>query len=150
MILIDRKTRYRWVYGLKAKNEVFALLRRWWADTSTIRQKYPLLCLMRDNAGENKTPEIDAYFEDKGVAARYSTSLEQWQDGPAEASIRELGRLVRSAALDYPRRPGSQLWLRVKRPAMQPGSRPHSHHHTSILRERSATSQSFDDLDVKQ
>jgi len=96
LILIDKATRYRWVYGLRAKNEVFALLRRWWADTSAIRQNHPLLSLMRDNAGENKTSEIDAYFEDKGVAARYSTPLEQWQDAPPEASIRVLGRLVRS------------------------------------------------------
>ena len=52
---------------------------------------------MRDNAGENQSKELVAFFEERGIAMRFSAAYEQWQDGPAEASIRVLGRLARTA-----------------------------------------------------
>ena len=55
MILVDKATRHGWVYGLKNKSEVFSIIRRFWANTSQIRNRHPLLCRMRDNAGENSS-----------------------------------------------------------------------------------------------
>ena len=37
ILLIDRATRYRWVYGLKTKNEKPSGLRKWYADTARVR-----------------------------------------------------------------------------------------------------------------
>ena len=51
---------------------------------------------MRDNAGENKSTEVTEFFESRGVETRYSAAYEQWQNGPAEASVRVTGRLIRS------------------------------------------------------
>jgi hypothetical protein len=96
ILLVDKATRFRWVYGMKTKDETDSKLRRWWADTARIRARHSLLCLMRDNAGENKATELQLFFEERGVADRYSTPYGQWQDGAAEASIRVLGRLARS------------------------------------------------------
>jgi len=51
---------------------------------------------MRDNAGENRSQEIEEYIQSKDVQSRYSTAYEQWQDGQPETAIRTLTRLVRS------------------------------------------------------
>ena len=96
LLLVDKATRYRWVYGMKTKDETFDMIRKWWADTSRVRARYPLLSLMRDNANENRIPELRKFCEERGVAERYSTPYEQWQDGAAEVTIRVYGRLVRS------------------------------------------------------
>lgn len=96
ILLIDRATRYRWAYGLKTKDEVPSALRKWYADTAGVRTKHSLVRLMRDNAGENKSTEVTEFFESRGVETRYSAAYEQWQNGPAEASVRVTGRLIRS------------------------------------------------------
>ena len=96
LVIVDRGTRFKWSYGLKTKDETFACLRKWWADTSRIRKRHPLLCLVRDNAPENLTAELREFFESRGVELRKSAPYEQWQDGTAETAIRTVGRLVRS------------------------------------------------------
>ena len=46
LLLVDKATRFRWVYGLKTKDETFNVIRRWWADISRIRARHPLRSLM--------------------------------------------------------------------------------------------------------
>ena len=109
LLLVDRSTRYKWLHGLKTKDELLKEVRKWWADTGPIRVRHPLLCLMRDNAGEGKSAEVDDFFEPKGVAARYATPIEQFQNGPAETGIRTLGRLTRSEMVNVGNR--KETWF---------------------------------------
>ena len=51
---------------------------------------------MRDNAGENRSQEIEDFIESLHAHSRYSAPYEQWQDGQPETAIRTLTRLVRS------------------------------------------------------
>ena len=96
LLLVDKATRFRLVYGLKTTDETFNVIRRWWADISRIRALHPLRGLMRDNANENQSADLRKFCEERGIAERYSTPYEQWQDGAAEVSIRVLGRLTRA------------------------------------------------------
>ncbi len=49
-----------------------------------------------DNAGENRSQEVEDYIESLQVQSRYSAAYEQWQDGQQETAIRTLTGLVRS------------------------------------------------------
>ena len=109
LLLVDKSTRFMWLHGLKTKDELLKEVRKWWADTGPIRVRHPLLCMMRDNAGEGKSAEVDDFFEPKGVAARYSTPIEQFQNGPSETGFRTLGRLTRSEVINVGNR--KETWF---------------------------------------
>ena len=51
---------------------------------------------MRDNAGENRSQDVEDFIQSIHVQSRYSAPYEQWQDGQPETAIRTLTRLVRS------------------------------------------------------
>ncbi len=51
---------------------------------------------MRDNAGENVSKRINAFFKSKGVKNYFSTPNEQWQDGLSEASIKSVLMLTKA------------------------------------------------------
>jgi len=95
-LFVDDCTGFKWLYGLKSKDEALDASKRWMAEISDLREKYTLMVVMRDNAGENKSKEISEYFTSKGVANRYSTAYEQHQDGLAESGIKSVLLLARS------------------------------------------------------
>ena len=64
---MDDASGFKWLYGLKSKDEALNAAQRWMAETSQLREKYPLYVVMRDNAGENKSKEISEFFTSKGV-----------------------------------------------------------------------------------
>ena len=53
LVFTDSHSSYRWEYGMKTKSETFSVCKRWFAETAEIREKHPLLMVMRDNSGEN-------------------------------------------------------------------------------------------------
>jgi hypothetical protein len=69
---------YRWAYGLKTKDELIAAVKQWYAEIADLREKYQLLVVMRDFAGENMSHEIQEFFTDKGVKSYFSTPHEPW------------------------------------------------------------------------
>ena len=54
-LFVDDHTGFKRLYGLKSKDEALGAAQRWVAETSDMREKYPLLVVMRDNAEENKS-----------------------------------------------------------------------------------------------
>ena len=60
-----------------------------------IRKTYPVACVRCDNAGENKSYELNKFFISKGVRREFSTPNRAEQNGFAELYIRELIRLTR-------------------------------------------------------
>ena len=85
------------LYNCKTKDEALETSKRWMAGISSLREKYPSLVAMRDNAVENKSKEMCDYFTSKGVANRYSTAYEQHQDEISESAIKSFFLLARSA-----------------------------------------------------
>ena len=96
-LFVDDFSGYRWLYGCKTKDEALSASKRWIAEIHGLREKYPLLVVMRDNAGENKSKEISDFFTSIEVANRYSTAYEQHQDGLSESGIKSIFLLARSA-----------------------------------------------------
>ena len=62
----DRHSGYRWQYGLKTKDEVLHASKRWFTEIADIRQKYPLLSVVRDKAGENTSKELNDFLTENG------------------------------------------------------------------------------------
>ncbi len=60
LVFVDAATGYRWIYGLKKKNEALNVVKRWYADIAALRAKHHLVVLMLDNACKYKSEEIDA------------------------------------------------------------------------------------------
>ena len=70
--------------------------KQWFAEIAELRQKYQLYVVMRDNAGENVSKKINAFFTSKGVKNCFPTPHEQWQDGLFVASIKSVLMLTKA------------------------------------------------------
>jgi hypothetical protein len=66
------------------------------AEISDLRAKNPLLVVMRDNAGANKSKAISDYFTSMIVENYYAMAFQSHQDGLAEAGIESVFTLARS------------------------------------------------------
>ena len=94
-------THFRVLFGymdsrVKTKDQTLGALKKWYCDIAPIRPKHKLITLMRDNADENRSQEVEDFIQSIHVQSRYSAPYEQWQDGQPETAIRTLTRLVRS------------------------------------------------------
>ena len=75
---------------MKTKDEMINVVKQWYINIANLRAKHKLVVFVRDNAGENKSRDINDFFEYVGVRAHFSSAHEQWQNGPAEASINSI------------------------------------------------------------
>jgi hypothetical protein len=66
---------------LKTKDERIDAVKQWYAEIADLLEKYQLLVVMRDFAGENMSHEIQEFFTEKVVKSYFSTPYEPWQDG---------------------------------------------------------------------
>jgi len=87
LAIIDAATGYRWIYGLKTKDEALNVVKKWYANITDLRAKHKLIVLMRDNVGEQ-------FLDSKGVQSHFSTPKEQWQNGSAGATINSIVALL--------------------------------------------------------
>ena len=90
IVFVDAATGYRWLYGMKMKDDVIKALRTWYADITDLRTKHKLVVLMRDNASEYKSEKMLQFLESKGVCSHFSTPKDQWQNGAAESTINSI------------------------------------------------------------
>jgi hypothetical protein len=86
VVLVDNQTGYPWIYGTKTKDETITGVKQWYSDIADLRARHKLVVIMRCNAGENKSQEIQEFFESVGVRNHFSTPMEQWQNGAAEST----------------------------------------------------------------
>ena len=70
IIFVDAATGYRWIYGMKTKDDAIKALRTWYADIADLRTKHKLVVLVRDNASEYKSEEMMQFLESRGVRRR--------------------------------------------------------------------------------
>jgi hypothetical protein len=54
LITTDDCTGYRWLYGLKTKDDILKAVKKWYSDIAELCETHTLVVVMRDNAGENK------------------------------------------------------------------------------------------------
>ena len=89
-IFVDCNSGFRWIYGMKTKDDMFKVTKKWYSNIAELRQKYSLVMFMRDNACENKSQEIIDFIESIGSTNRFSFAYEQWQNGLAESAINSI------------------------------------------------------------
>ena len=111
VVMVDCHTGYRWLYGMKTRDEMLQVVKRWYGDIADLRQKYTLVVVMRDNAGKNKSKEIMEIFDSVGVRNHFSASYEQWQNGLAEAAINSIMRLARTVMAESGL--GGRFWFKA-------------------------------------
>ncbi len=58
IVFVDAATGYRWIYGLKYKDDAIKALRKLYSDIADLCTKHKLVVLMRDNASEYKSEEM--------------------------------------------------------------------------------------------
>jgi hypothetical protein len=111
VVLVDNQTGYWWVYGMKTKDEMIKVVKQWYSDIANLLAKHKLVVFVRDNAGEHKSRDIKEFFESVGVRNHFSSAHEQWQNGPAAASINSIMRLARTVMVES--RWGGRFWFRA-------------------------------------
>ena len=62
-VITDDCTEYLEIYALKTKDEMFDVAEQCYAEMADLRQKCQLFVVMRDNAGENVSKKINAFFQ---------------------------------------------------------------------------------------
>ncbi len=70
IVFVDVATGYRWIYGMKTKDDglvVIKVLRTLHSDIADLRTKHKLLVLMQGNASEYKSEEMMQFLESKGI-----------------------------------------------------------------------------------
>ena len=70
IVFVDAATGYRWLYGLKTKDDAIKALRKGYSDIADLRT------LMRDNASEYKSEEVMQFLEERGIRSHFSTPKE--------------------------------------------------------------------------
>jgi hypothetical protein len=78
------------------KDELIDAVKQWFAEIADLGEKYQLLVVMRDFAGENMSHEIQEFFTNKSVKSFFSTPYKPWQDGLGEAGIKSVLLLART------------------------------------------------------
>ena len=76
IVFVDAATGYRWLYGLKTRDDAIKALRKWYSDIADLRTKHKLVVLMRDNASEYKSEEVMQFLEETGIHSHFSTPKE--------------------------------------------------------------------------
>ena len=89
-VLVDAATGYRWIYGMKTKDDELKVVQRWYGDIADLRAKHKLVVLMRDNAGEYKSEEIMQFFIQKESEV---ISVNRKNNGRMERENQRLTRL---------------------------------------------------------
>jgi hypothetical protein len=55
VVFVDKCTGYRWIYGMKTKDQMINVVKRWYSDIADLRTKHRLVVKVRNNEGENKS-----------------------------------------------------------------------------------------------
>jgi hypothetical protein len=100
------------IYGIKTKDETIKVVKQWYSDIADLRARHKLarVVVMRDNAGENKSQEIQEFFESVG-RNYFSTPKEQWQNGSAKSIINSIMLIARTVMAESGL--GGRFWFKA-------------------------------------
>ncbi len=94
LVFLDDHSRYSWVAFLSSNvfnqglsSTAFNQIKRFFAQTGLIWQKYSWCCLRCDNAGENTSEQVRKWLTEQGIRLETSTPYKPWQDARVEIHI---------------------------------------------------------------
>ena len=96
IVFVDAATGYRWIYGMKMKDDAIKVLRKRYSDIIDLRTRHKLVVLMRDNTSEYKSEEMMQFLESKGIRSHFSTPKAKLQNCAAESTINSIMMKVRT------------------------------------------------------
>ncbi len=76
LIITDSCSEHCWQFGMKSKNEVLAMSKKWNAESADIQKDHPVLVTVRDNAGENTFKELNDFFTERDIKNYFSSPYE--------------------------------------------------------------------------
>jgi hypothetical protein len=76
VVIVDCHTGYKWLYGIKTRDEMLQVVKRWYSDVADLRLKRTLVLVVRDNAGEKKSnlKEVMEFFYSVGVNEKFGAA----------------------------------------------------------------------------
>jgi hypothetical protein len=77
VVVVDCHSGYRWLYGMKTKDAMLKVIKKWYSYIADIRQKHNLLVVMRNNAGETKSHEMMDFIQSTDAQNHFSSAYEQ-------------------------------------------------------------------------
>jgi hypothetical protein len=75
VVITDDLTGYRWLYGMRSKDCILKVIKKWYSDITELRQLHELVVVMRDNAGENSLTNILCRVPSGATWVAYDKSL---------------------------------------------------------------------------
>jgi hypothetical protein len=52
VVLVENQTGFRWIYGIKTKDESIKVVKQWYSNIADLRTRHKLVVVMRDNAAK--------------------------------------------------------------------------------------------------
>ena len=95
LTFLNEKTKMSWVYLLKKKSEVPAVLKQW-REMAELQSGKSLKCLRSDNGGEYLSQELTEFFLSLGIIHQTTVPGNPQQNGAAERLNRTLMDMARS------------------------------------------------------
>ncbi|CAM9829842.1 unnamed protein product, partial [Ectocarpus fasciculatus] len=97
-LFVDKATRYRWVYFLQRKTDVFDVFKRF---RLMLQQEFgrQMDTFKTDNGGEYNSEEFDSFLQKYGINHELSAPYSQWQNGLVERSNRTIKDMARAMML---------------------------------------------------
>jgi hypothetical protein len=96
VVIVDEFSGYRWLYCMKNKDKMVNVVKKWYSNIADLRQNYEVMCVMRDNAGENLSNKIAEFLNSHSICSHFSEAYEQWKNGSAESLINSTMLLART------------------------------------------------------
>ena len=62
------------VLHTKTVDETMSMVKRWMTEIADVWKDNPILVVVRDNSGDNRSKELNDYFTECGVKNYFSTS----------------------------------------------------------------------------
>jgi len=94
-VFLDDFTHYIWTFPIRAKSEVFPIIRSFHAYIQT-QFHLPLVALQTDNGREYDSNALRAYFLTHGISLRLSCPYTSQQNGKAERVLRTINDCLRT------------------------------------------------------
>jgi hypothetical protein len=70
LVITDDCSGYRWLFGLKTKEDLLKAVQKWYSDIAQLRELHNVCVVI--HAGENKSHEVIEFFESKSIKSYFS------------------------------------------------------------------------------
>lgn len=111
LVFKDDYSKFRKVYFIKTKDEVFEKLKEFLAEANTLGHK--IMCIQCDNGREFKNERVEGFLKSKGIEIRYTMPYTPQQNGCAERENRTIVETARALMHSGEESLPKELWAEM-------------------------------------